>query len=117
MRKDLFILIFGWVISLILLYFVLWILPQSVRAETIEAKVSWYAKGLRNPQAYTTACWDTYAKGTRFLVQYGYNMVIVTCNDRGHFKEMSRFLDLSSGAFKQLAPLSRGIITARITVL
>lgn len=79
--------------------------------------VSWYAKGLKNPQAFTTACWNEFPKGTKFKVTYMGNSVVAFCNDRGRFKEMGRFLDLSSGAFKQLAPLSRGLLRVKVEVL
>ena len=83
----------------------------------IVVTVSWYAKGLKNPQAFSTACWNEYAKGTKFKVSYMGKSVVVVCNDRGRFKEMGRFLDLSSGAFKSLAPLSRGLIKTDVEVL
>lgn len=76
--------------------------------------ISWYAKGLKNPELYTTACWGEFPKGTKFRVSYGGNNVVVVCNDRGAFREMGRVLDLSSGAFKQLAPLKQGIIRGAI---
>ena len=85
--------------------------------QTTIAKVSWYAKGLKNPQAFTTACWAEYPKGTKFKVTYNSKSVIVVCSDRGNFKQMGRMLDLSSGAFKSLAPLRLGIIKAKIEVI
>ena len=87
-------------------------------SSSLQGNISWYAKGLKNPQALTTACWDTYPKGTRFSVSYNGNSVVVVCNDRGHFREMGRMLDLSSGAFERLAPLSVGIIRgAKVEVI
>ena len=83
----------------------------------IVGNVSWYAKGLKNPDGYTTACWNEYKKGTKFKVTYRDNSVVVTCTDRGRFKEMGRFLDLSRGAFSTLAPLRKGIIKTEIEVL
>lgn len=94
-------------------------LPQTVYASESfkQVSASWYAKGLKDPEAFTTACWSDYPKGTLFKVSYKNNSVVVRCNDRGHFKEMGRFLDLSSGAFKQLAPLSRGVIKVDVEVV
>ena len=82
-----------------------------------DVKVSWYARGLKDPSKLTTACWDTFPKGTRFRVTYNGNSVVVVCNDRGHFRKMGRMLDLSSGAFKHLAPLKRGILKVKVEVL
>lgn len=82
-----------------------------------QVKVSWYAKGLKNPEAFTTACWSNFPKGTKFHLTSRNSSVVVTCNDRGNFKPMGRFLDLSSGAFRILSPLSRGIITVDVEVL
>ena len=82
-----------------------------------QVRASWYAKGLKNPEAFTTACWAEFPKGTRFKVSYRNNSIIVICNDRGHFKELGRFLDLSAGAFKSLAPLSRGIIKVDVEII
>lgn len=79
-----------------------------------ESAISWYAIGLKNPEAFTAACWQEYPKGTRFRVTFNGNSVIVTCTDRGNFKQMGRMLDLSSGAFRQLSPLSRGIIRGAV---
>lgn len=84
--------------------------PKGIELSVNEYSISWYAKGLRNPEAFTTACWSEYPKGTKFKVTFNGNSVVVVCNDRGHFKPLGRVLDLSSGAFKQLAPLSKGII-------
>ena len=85
--------------------------PDAAQSHNIPpADVSYYAKGLKHPEAYTAACWDTYPEGSRFLVSYNHASVVVTCNDRGHFQQMGRFLDLSAGAFEQLSPLSVGIL-------
>lgn len=78
--------------------------------------ISWYGKGKNkdgtpfDPTRLTTACWSEFKKGTRFKVTFNNKSVVVTCTDRGHFREMGRMLDLSSGAFRRLAPLSTGII-------
>lgn len=83
---------------------------ESTKSAKLVGNISWYAKGLKNPEALTTACWNTFPKGTNFRVTYNGNSVVVVCNDRGHFREMGRVLDLSSGAFRTLAPLNEGII-------
>lgn len=69
--------------------------------------ISWYGTG--TPGLYT-ACWDIYPKGIKFKVSYNGNSVVVTCNDRGHFRELGRMLDLSKESFERLAPLDTGII-------
>lgn len=91
---------------------------------TIKGNISWYAKGKNqdgspfDPTGLTTACWDEYPKGTKFEVSFNSNSVIVVCTDRGQFKQMGIMLDLSSRAFKHLAPLSVGIIRgAKIEII
>ena len=79
--------------------------------------ISWYAKGLKDPEALTTACWDEYPKGTKFKVSFNGNSVVVICNDRGEFKPLGRMLDLSKGAFERLAPLKFGVIKVNIEVV
>ena len=105
---------------LIILLFLIVILmfPKEIYAQTYnQVKVSWYTRGLKNPERFTTACWNEFPKGTKFKVTYRDNVVIVVCNDRGHFRELRRFLDLSSGAFSQLVPLSRGIIKVNVEIV
>ena len=80
-----------------------------------------------NPDAMTCATWH-YPLGTKLEVIYRHKFyawssrhgkrikviidkkVIVKVNDRGGL----HLLDLSAGAFKKLAPLSRGVITVRV---
>ena len=111
-------------ITLIILIWWL-LLPTTVYANEIlysegktnrkEGAISWYAKGTNkdgtpfDPTKLTAACWKEYRYKT-FRVTYNGNSIVVRCNDTGHFREMERVLDLSSGAFKRLAPLSRGIL-------
>lgn len=91
--------------------------PQG-KKDRKEGAISWYAKGLKNPEKLTTACWADYPKGTKFRITYNGNSVVVVCNDRGHFRKMGRVLDLSSGAFRNLAPLKFGIIRgAKVEVI
>jgi rare lipoprotein A (peptidoglycan hydrolase) len=88
-----------------------------------QVNVSWYGKGRNrdgtafDPTRLTAACWDEFPKGTQFKVRYGANSVVVSCTDRGGFRSLGRMLDLSSGAFKTLAPLNRGVIKVDIEVL
>jgi len=43
--------------------------------------------------------------------------VIVRVNDTGGFKKYGRIIDLSKGAFSQIANLKQGIITVKIEVI
>ncbi len=80
-----------------------------------------------NPDAMTCASWH-YPLGTKLEVSYRHKFyawssrhkkkvkvvidkkVIVKVNDRGGL----HLLDLSAGAFKKLAPLSRGVIKVKV---
>lgn len=83
------------------------------------AKASWYGKELAghvmangrpfDPSKFTCASWR-YPLGTRLLVRHKDCTVLVTVTDRGPSKTLRREIDLSSSAFKQLAPLSVGLI-------
>lgn len=112
--------------------------------EEIVGKVSWYERCFGtchtangdwfDPEEMTTAC-DRKYLGRYLRVVYQENSVIVFCNDTGNFdlclrepehpkckdpkfrEAHSRVLDLSRGAFRKLAPLSKGVITARIEVI
>jgi len=72
-----------------------------------------------NPEEYTCACWNTYPFGTRFRVSRIDNSksIIVVCTDRGNFRRLGRFLDLSKAAFRELWDLSKGVSEAKIEVL
>jgi len=111
---------------------------RESREESQIRKVSWYdykpGDGINcddplcitasgepyNPEDFTCACEPSFSFGTRFRVSYGDNSVVVRCNDRGSFwkaKYGYRMLDLSRKAFESLAPLSKGVITAKINVI
>lgn len=102
---------------------------KSVQQQTVKTlskvenvKASYYDYALKDNTEYskqnlTTACWSEYPKGTLFRVSYQDKSVIVRCNDRGAFKELGRFLDLSSFAFSQLASLSKGVIVVNVEVV
>ena len=62
-----------------------------------------------NPEAMTCASWH-YPLGTRLEVSHGNKTITVEVTDRGGLHH----IDLSAGAFKQLAPLSRGIIKVKV---
>ena len=77
-------------------------------------QATWYARGLRNPQALTAAS-NTFPKKTYLRVTNLENnkQVIVKVNDTGAFG-LPRVIDLSSGAFKKLSPLFKGVIIVRV---
>lgn len=121
---------------LLLLALMLFLIPVTpVEAQSEKefngVKVSWYGwETCRNkklcrtasgqifePEKFTAACWSDFKMGTKFKVSYGDRNIVVTCNDRGGFKKLGRMLDLSSGSFKQLAPLSRGILITDVEVI
>ena len=65
-----------------------------------------------------TAAHRTLPLGTQLMVVHLENdrSVIVRVNDRGPFAK-DRILDLSKAAFKELAPLERGVIRVGIVVM
>jgi rare lipoprotein A (peptidoglycan hydrolase) len=77
---------------------------------------TWYAKGLKKPEAHTAAS-RTYPRGTKLRVTHRGNSVVVLINDYGPEPHTQAHLDLSSGAFSQLAPLSVGRIIVRVEVV
>jgi rare lipoprotein A len=84
---------------------------------------SWYATGTRtangdhfNPNALTAAHL-TLPFGTRLFVRHGNKQITVTVTDRGPAKWTGHVLDLSRGAFSQLANLGRGVIRVEWGVL
>jgi rare lipoprotein A (peptidoglycan hydrolase) len=96
-------------------------LPDT--ATTIRGTATWYCSG-------TSACTRGYgpsdlvaavdprlgiARGTRIVVRSGGRSVTVTAVDVCACAG-ARVIDLTSGAFRRLAPLSRGIIPVTLTV-
>ena len=75
------------------------------------------ANGRRlDDKAFTAASWD-YRFGTRLKVKRGDREIVVIVTDRGPSKRLyraGRKLDLSRAAFRQLAPLNKGVI--KVTV-
>lgn len=64
-----------------------------------------------------TCAHNQYPFGTKLRVSYQGKSVIVTVTDRGGFNKLGRIIDLSEGAFKRLAPLSKGVIKVKIEKL
>lgn len=94
---------------------------QPLKGNTCRA--SWYARGKWtasgerfNPDALTAAHL-TLPFGTRLRVESGSKSVTVRITDRGPAAWTGKCLDLSRGAFKKLAPLSRGVIQVKWRVL
>lgn len=75
-------------------------------------RASWYTGGYgacgHALRGYYAAS-RTLPCGTRVLVSYGSNSVVVTIEDRGP-QSTARDLDLSKSAFAALAPTSKGVI-------
>ncbi len=80
-------------------------------------EASWYARGLKNPYAFTAASTE-FERGTRLLVTDPgtKKSVEVVINDYGPNADAypERIIDLSMGAFAELAPLGLGIIFVEI---
>jgi len=76
------------------------------------------ASGESFDQNKLTAAHRTYPFGTKVRVTNSDSgkSVIVTINDRGPFNP-DRIIDLSSSAFKTLAPLSRGVLAVKLEVV
>lgn len=64
-----------------------------------------------------TCAHNSYPFGTKLKVSYQGKSVVVIVTDRGVFNKLGRVIDLSEGAFKKLAPLSKGVIKVKIEKL
>ena len=64
-----------------------------------------------------TCAHNSYPFGTKLKVSYQGKSVVVIVTDRGGFNKLGRVIDLSEGAFKKLAPLSKGVIKVKIEKL
>lgn len=66
-----------------------------------------------------TCAHNKYPFGTKLKVTNPKNgkSVIVTVTDRGGFNKLGRIIDLSEGAFKQIASLKSGVIKVKIEKL
>lgn len=100
-------------------------LRATARVFPTEGRASWYGEEFRgrkmangepfNPQAFTCASYD-FPLGTKLWVQNVVNgkIVEVVVSDRGPSRRLNRVLDLSSGAFSEIADLKDGVINIRI---
>lgn len=79
---------------------------------------SWYALGLRSPDALTCAS-TRYPKGTYLEVASLRNYKKVTClvNDYGPQPYTNRVIDLSRGSFQQIEWLGSGTVPVEIRVV
>lgn len=88
-----------------------WFLAFAQGWQITEA--TWYAGGLRHPDALTCASRD-FPRGSRLLVIHGGRWVVVKVNDFGPHPEdplvieRERGLDLSRGAARRLGLLRKG---------
>jgi rare lipoprotein A (peptidoglycan hydrolase) len=67
------------------------------------------------PESMTCASFD-YPLGTVLVVSYLDRSATVTVTDRGPARHLGRLIDLSSGAFEELAPLAIGTVTVTVRV-
>lgn len=101
---------------------VLWIVLIALLTLPVEAQdgcASWYGPGFYGRlttsgevftgREMTCASWH-FPLGSRLEVEYCGKKIIVRVNDRGGLN----LLDLSEGAFRELAPLGRGIIRVKV---
>lgn len=77
---------------------------------------TWYAKGLRNPEALSAAT-RLYPRYTRLCVHRGHRCVRVRVVVNDVPEDPRVQLDLSRGAFRKLAPLRRGRIDVWVHVV
>ena len=86
-----------------------------------EAVATWYDYPLDGAPEYSTytatAASRVYPRGTWLQVWNNKAIVVVRVNDYGPEEWTGKDIDLSSYAFKQLSPLSRGVIAVRINEL
>lgn len=78
-----------------------------------KSTASWYdyeLDGIWYSKDHATAASRFYKRGTILNVSYNNKTIKVRVNDYGPEEWTGRQLDLSSYAFKQLAPLSKGLI-------
>lgn len=89
---------------------------QLVNLTPEKGKASWYDYSLKGFPDYSktnlTAASTYYPRGTKVEVCSSDKCVIVRINDYGPAKAVhpDRVIDLSSAAFKELAPLSKGVL-------
>ncbi len=87
--------------------------------ESIIGITSWYDYNLENYPGYSknqrTCASRDYPRGTILKVYYQDRLTACRVNDYGPAEWTGREIDLSSLAFRDLAPLSKGIIEVKIT--
>lgn len=95
-------------------------LPEATRPKAPDqvGKGSWYALGLRSPDALTCAS-TTYPRGTYLQVTDLRNGKQVTClvNDYGPAKSTGRVIDMSRGTYRSLEGLGSGTMPVEIRVV
>lgn len=89
-------------------------------------KASWYGEKFHgrltasgdvyDMNELTCAATNDYEFGDRLKVTNIKNgkSIVVTVNDRGNFERLGRTLDLSKGAFDEIANLDKGVIDVKI---
>lgn len=92
--------------------------PPTVKPPDQVGIASWYALGLRSPDALTCAS-TKFPRGTYLEVTDLRNGRKVTClvNDYGPQQRTGRVIDLSRGSYKQLEGLGSGTLPAEIRVV
>src|SRR3990167_8042070 len=123
--KILYIAFFTSLILLIITMFVYFFGIIKLEKEPLEnVKVntgiaSWYDYELPEYPDYSknhqTCASRDYNRGIYLIVSYGSNMVICRVND--YIEHPDRIIDLSSVAFKKLAPLSLGLLPVEVKQL
>jgi len=100
-------------------------IPPAAEPIELFGVASWYGEWFRGR---TTSCGEPYDPdaltaahrslpcGTRLRVEHGDRRVVVEVNDRGPYVA-GRHIDLSRAAFARLAPLGRGLLDVRATLL
>lgn len=76
----------------------------------ITLTATWYARGLRSPDAHTAAS-RIFPRGTVLCVHHENKRVVVRVND--YVEAHGVDLDLSRGAFRKLSTLRRGKIAVK----
>jgi rare lipoprotein A (peptidoglycan hydrolase) len=92
--------------------------PPTVKPPDQTGRASWYALGLRSPDALTCAS-TTFPRGTYLEVTdlRNGNKVVCLVNDYGPAKWTNRAIDLSRGSYRQLEGLGSGTLPAEIRVV
>ena len=114
---------------LLSLGFLFLFLPREGKATTF-GTASWYSESdpginlttangeIFDDSKETCAAWN-FPFGTRLRVTHLVTGKTVTCrvNDRGPAKRLGRLIDLTKGAFREIAPLGLGLIPVKVEVV